>query len=113
MKKQSFMPMSAKNRYKTQITHQNAVARKREDDLVSGAFNLALLLTVMAARDEFEFGTKRLERLIDKVQFYLNQYNDGYVSVNDMASTIYEETGIQMMDLEILKQENYKYREDR
>lgn len=111
--KKSYIPVNMNQKRCTAITHRNSVARKREEDLLTGTYHIALLLSVMALRDEFEFGTKRIEAFLDKVQFYLNQYNDGYVSVKDMVETIKEETGITMMDLDKLKDEDYVYREDR
>lgn len=112
MKKQPLYRPNHMQLCKSQITHQNAVKRKHESELLEGSFHIALLLSVMALRDKFDFGTKRLETFLDKVQDLLDSYDRGYMSVTDMVQIIKDETGIEMMDMDKLKNENYKYRED-
>lgn len=97
---------------KTQMIHNNSVARKREENLIASAFHIAILLSVVVLRDEFDFGGKRIEKFIDRFRSQLDSYNEGHASVKDFNDMIFEETGVRILDEEQLN-ENYKYREDR
>ena len=111
MKNRNYIPVSHKSLMRSQLTKKNHVQKQREDKLLSASFNIALLLSVVALRYEFEFGGQRLERFIDKVSDLLDGYNKGHVSVTDFNDMIFEETGIQILDSEMLKDENYNYKE--
>lgn len=55
---------------------------------------VAIVALAMAAHDEFDFGRKRIMRLVTR---FLNEFNamaDGYASLEDMKETLLEETGI-------------------
>lgn len=56
-----------------------------------------MLLGLMALRDEFGFSTKRMQRFIDKMHDVLESYNKGYINIDDLSQTIFEETGIKVM----------------
>ena len=68
--------------------------RREADQLINGAYKAFMLLGLMALRDEFDFGNKRLSRFVDKMHDLLDSYNRGYISVLDLHDTIKEETGI-------------------
>lgn len=73
------------------------VANRRDaDNLISGAYSAFHLLGIMALRDEYGFGTVRLERWLDKMKDLLDSYNRGYISVADLHDTIKAETGIEV-----------------
>ena len=74
----------------------NPVVKKRreEDRLISGAYRTFMLLGLMALRDEFDFGGKRLSRFVDRMHDLLDSYNLGYISITDLHDTILNETGI-------------------
>ena len=111
MKNRNYIPVSHKSLMRSQLTKKNHVQKQRDDKLLSASFNIAILLSAVALRDEFEFGGQRLERFIEKVNDSLDSYNKGYVSVTDFNDMIFEETGIQILDREMLKDENYNYKE--
>ena len=52
---------------------------------------------IMALRDEFGFGTSRLQRFIDKVDDMFDSYNRDYISLKDLTETIENETGIKVL----------------
>lgn len=53
-----------------------------------------LMMAVMTLRDEFGFGTERINRFIDRFNNKTNCLCEGYVYWKDMQETIKEETGI-------------------
>ena len=68
--------------------------RREADQLISGAYKAFMLLGLMALRDEFDFGGKRLSRFVDRMHDLLDSYNQGYISIRDLHDTILDETGI-------------------
>lgn len=76
----------------------NTRANKRDADiLISAAYRAFLLMGIMALRDEFGFGTSRLQRFIDKVDDMFDSYNRDYISLKDLTETIENETGIKVL----------------
>lgn len=71
--------------------------RRDSDKLIASAYKAFMLLGLMALRDEFDFGTVRLQRYIDKMHDLLDSYNKGLISIDDLNKTIEEETGIKVM----------------
>lgn len=60
------------------------------------AMPMAMGFSLLALRDEFNFGAKRLDRFIDKVK-ELNQYcEEGYFEIKDLLETVEKETGIKI-----------------
>lgn len=53
-----------------------------------------LMMSAMVLRDEFGFGTERINRFIDRFNNKTNCLCEGYVYWKDMQDTIKEETGI-------------------
>lgn len=68
---------------------QNAAAEALEQ-----AFVLMMGLPMMALRDEFEFGKKRLERFSDKVLDLYDSFNKDFITLQDVIDCVYEETGV-------------------
>lgn len=72
-----------------------AVRNRRDaDKLIDASYKVFLLLGLMSLRDEFGFGTKRMEKFMDKMSDLLDSYNKGYLNAKDLSNTIKEETGI-------------------
>ena len=53
-----------------------------------------LMMAVMTLRDEFGFGTERINRFIERFNSKTSCLCEGYVYWKDMQDTIKEETGI-------------------
>lgn len=109
MKKNYFT--TANQLKKTQLIHKNNAKRKREENLIDASFNVALLLSAWALRQEFDFGGRRLEKYVDKCLDVLDSYSKGYVSISDLNTAMKEETGIDFMSSFDLQEENYRYKE--
>lgn len=78
---------------------QNAAAEAMEH-----AFVLMMGLPMMALRDEFQFGKKRLERFSDKVLDLYDSFDKDYITLQDVIDCVYEETGVKFQ----VKQMNTK-----
>lgn len=61
------------------------------------AFKHFLILNLMVLRDNYDFGTKRLERYLDNINNMLDSYNKGYLDISDMKETLKIETGIEIL----------------
>lgn len=75
----------------------NVGNRRDADKLIASAYKGFLLLGLMVLRDEFGFGTKRMERFIDRMHDLMDSYNKGYINTDDLNKTIHEETGIKVL----------------
>ena len=83
---------------KKKFIHNTRANNKRDADiLISAAYRAFLLMGIMALRDEFGFGTSRLQRFIDKVDDMFDSYNRDYISLKDLTETIENETGIKVL----------------
>ena len=83
---------------------KRALLKKRnKQKLIDATFQANMILTLTVLRDGFDFGTVRLERFIDKYQDLLDSCNKGYISVDDLTETLYEETGIRVGKQEVEK----------
>lgn len=65
-------------------------------------WNVCLLFILHALRDKHGYGRKRLEDVCDSIEGKLELFNDGYVNMQDLVDTLYDETGIEI-DVEGLK----------
>lgn len=64
------------------------------------SFTAVLGLPCMVLRDEFGFGPKRLERLIDGVMKEFAAIQTEHIEMHDLIDTIREETGIDLEEVE-------------
>ena len=79
------------------INNTRANNKRDADILIPAAYRAFLLMGIMALRDEFGFGTSRLQRFIDKVDDMFDSYNRDYISLKDLTETIENETGIKVL----------------
>ena len=82
---------------KKKFINNTRANNKRDADILISAAYRALLMGIMALRDEFGFGTSRLQRFIDKVDDMFDSYNRDYISLKDLTETIENETGIKVL----------------
>ncbi len=71
--------------------------RRDADNLITSTHKLAMLLFLTVLHDKYGFGTKRCEGVVDYVNDLLDSFNRGYISIDDLNSTLYEETGIKVI----------------
>lgn len=68
--------------------------------------HISILALAIACHDEFDFGKRRMLRLVKR---FLNEFNaviDGYISFEDIEKTLLEETGVDFNNIneEIIKE---------
>jgi len=63
---------------------------------ISMALNMMIALPVLVLHDKFGFGPKRTEKLIDEIKLLYDSFDQGYLTIEDMKNTIYEELGIKI-----------------
>lgn len=74
------------------------IASIREDtrrDLIYEAIELTANISMLALRDQFRFGAKRLEVFINKFWEILKDIENDYLDFEDCKQTLKEETGMQ------------------
>jgi hypothetical protein len=71
--------------------------RRDADKLITSAHKVAALLYLTVLHDKYGFGTKRLEDVLAYFNDLLDSYNKGYISIDDLNNTLYEETGIKVV----------------
>lgn len=83
---------------KAQIDEAKMQAYRQAADF---AFKMMICVPVMVMRDN-GWGGKRLARFIDKIFDVYDSFSQGYLTLDDMKKTVFEETGINL-DEEIEK----------
>lgn len=76
---------------------QAQIDKLKEDatmEATKRAFSIMLGFPLLALRDTFGFGKKRLTLFTDKVFEIYEAYNDDYIDLEDLHRTIEEETGV-------------------
>lgn len=66
---------------------------------IKDALQIITYFPLLALRDEFGFGAKRLQRFTDRMHSDIEAYNKGYIDIIDIAETIKKETGIEIIEL--------------
>lgn len=86
-----------KQQRKKFVNNTRANNKREVDMIITSAYKMFKLISMMALRDEFHFGKSRLERFCDKLEDVLDSYERGYITLGDMKKTIEEETGIKVL----------------
>lgn len=71
---------------------------KLKESATIRAVNITQLFPLMILRDKYGFGSKRLKDFQQHYNNMLDAYNKGYIELEDIANTIYKETGVQIND---------------
>ena len=71
---------------------------KLKENATIRAVNITQLFPLMILRDKYGFGSKRLADFQKHYDDMWDAYNKGYVKLEDIARTIYEETGVKIDD---------------
>lgn len=75
------------------------IKKQAADEAIHAAFILMCGLPLMALRDKFGFGKVRLERFSDALLDLYDSFDKGYVTLEDLHKTIFEETGVKIMEV--------------
>ena len=71
--------------------------RRDADNLMLSAHKLNMLLFFTVLHDKHGFGKKRLEKVSSQINDLMDSYNKGYINLEDLNSTLHEETGINIL----------------
>lgn len=61
------------------------------------AFERMMVLSLLVLRDEWGFGSIRMERFMDRLSELIDDVGAGKLSMDDIADTLEEELGIEFM----------------
>ena len=70
--------------------------QRLKGNIIFDAYEIVLYLSMLALRDEFGFGTSRLERYCEKAITMLKDIESGYLDFDDCKDTIHKETGVEV-----------------
>lgn len=76
----------------------NAELEKLKKEAIERALDVIVAFPMLALRDEFGFGKKRLEKFHAKFFEIAEAYNAGLLSVEDIIATLEDETGMKFED---------------
>lgn len=82
------------------LTAEQFEAFKQEQTRKTTYTSLILMLGIplMVLRDKHGFGKKRLENFIEDSIELLDSFDKGYITFDDLQDTIYEETGVRVVE---------------
>lgn len=81
-----------------QIEDIKRKAVKETVDRVSReAFERMMVLSLLVLRDEWGFGSKRMERFIDRLSELIEDVSEGRLSMDDIVDALEDELGIEFM----------------
>lgn len=87
-----------------QVTFSVKELRQRDKRIEEKAFTnsqrIVNLFPLLALRDEFGFGRKRMMRFIKKYHEIIQDYNKGYINFEDIAKVMKEEVKIDLEGLD-------------
>lgn len=72
------------------------IKSKATTDAIDTAFILMLGLPVLVLRDKWGFGKVRSERFIDQVLDLYDSFDKGYLTLDDIHNTLWEEAGVKI-----------------
>jgi hypothetical protein len=70
--------------------------RRDADKLINAANKVTLLLVLTVLKFKFGFGKVRLDRFIEHYNDLLDSYNKGYITVDDLNTDLFENTGMKV-----------------
>lgn len=71
--------------------------RETVDRVSREAFERMMVLSLLVLRDEWGFGSKRMERFIDRLSELIVDVSEGRLSMDDIADALEDELGIEFM----------------
>lgn len=72
------------------------IKQQATDKAADTAFILMLALPMLVLRDNWGFGSVRLERFMEQVIDLYDSFNNDYLTIEDMHKALYEEVGIKI-----------------
>lgn len=85
------------NRHITMTAKEREQLEKRvSKEATEKAVNVTLLFPLLILRDKYGFGPKRLPEFQGHFQELWDSYTSGYLDLEDIALTLYEEAGVKI-----------------
>lgn len=84
---------------KTYTLTQNQIDQLKKEatlEATKKAFIIILGFPMLALRDQFGFGKKRLNEFMGKMLDIYDAYEEGYITLEDLHETINKETGVKI-----------------
>lgn len=72
--------------------------KKGKEETIELATKYSMAVPLMALRDEFGFGQKRLLQFYESFMDLYDSIEKGYLTIEDIVKTINEETDIEIVD---------------
>lgn len=70
---------------------------KGYQDAIEKASQYSMAVPVMALRDEFGFGKKRLDKFLESYMKLYDAIEEGYLNLDDIIETVNEETSVEIV----------------
>lgn len=70
--------------------------KRKENALITGTYKAYMLMALYTLHVDNGYGTVRLERFLKNFNERLAYYNGDYYNMQDIADTLFEETGIKI-----------------
>lgn len=87
--------------YNFTLEQIEGMKRKTVEDTVDRvsreAFQRMMVLSLLVLRDEWGFGSKRMERFIDQLSVLVDDVSEERLSMDDITATLEDELGIEFM----------------
>ena len=90
-------PQKYFNNKKAQMPNRRMENRRDADKLVTSAYKVMNLLALSVLRDEFGFGTVRMNRFINRMHEKLECYSKGLVTPEELDQILKDEVGISVL----------------
>lgn len=72
--------------------------KKLKESATNKAIKVTKLFPLWVMRNKYGFGKKRLKEFAGHYTQLIEDYNNGYLDLEDIAKTIEEETGVNVME---------------
>ncbi|MDO5549287.1 MAG: hypothetical protein Q4F79_12485 [Eubacteriales bacterium] len=83
--------------YTLNETQINAIKQEGTEEAARRVFIALCALPLLAARDLYGFGEKRLRRLEDKILDLYDSFQQGYITEDDCINTLKDECGYDLL----------------
>jgi gas vesicle protein len=82
------------NKKNNKITMRESDLKNHERQVASRCYQMYTVVSLMAVRDCFGFGNKRLNRILDKMNKILEEIQEKRVTLEDLQNTLKDEVKI-------------------
>lgn len=95
-KKQRNKKLNPNRQITVTVKEIKQLENKASKEATEKAVNVMLLFPLLILRDKYGFGPKRLPEFQGHFQELWDSYTSGYLDLEDIALTLYEEAGVKI-----------------